>query len=175
MLSILVMLVGCSSIQRDEGFTPTEKAVEIKENTPIYRAWNRYAEIKRAPYLVENKVFNADGIIAVLGNSPDSKVTQKIKDFKFYEIGMWVSYYGFLWAAWDYFGEKVGVGKGDKEEINASDEVKAKSLQITVLTGAIFGYFLYKKNQSLDEGISIHNKRIGDKDILTTLNYRFKF
>ena len=171
----LIALVGCSSVSRHEGYTPSEKAIEIKENTPIHRAWNRYAEIKRASYLVDDKVLNEQGLVAVLGNSPDKKVTKKVKDFKFYQAGMWISYYGFFWATLDYVGKKIGVGKDEKEEIDVSDNVKAKSLQLTVLTGAIFGYFLYKKNQSLDEGVSIHNKRIGDKDILTTLNYRFKF
>lgn len=170
----LLLTVSCSSVKHHESFEPTKKAVDIKENTPIHRVWNRSTEAKSAGYLVKDAAYSQEDILAILDNDPNSEVTDKVKESKMYLRFAQAANLAFTWAFLDFLIAKTGEDE-DTGKQRASDEVKSKSLQLSAATFGLFAYFLHKKNQAIDEGISIHNKRIGDKEILTTFNYSFKF
>lgn len=146
----------------------------MKENTSIVRVWNRSDEKHLVSYLVNETHFGTNEILTVLGNDPDHQVSKKVKEARYYSnLAKW-SAIPFAWAFFDLVLVKNERDEDTKKD-NASQSVKSQSMQLSALTFSIFAYFLYKREKSLYEGISIHNKRLNNNEILTTLNYGFAF
>jgi hypothetical protein len=163
----LFILASCSHVIE----TPH---VEVDENTKVYRLWNRHTEVDKAQYTVKEKVYSMTETMGILVKSPNKKVQEKVKKVSFYQPFLGLTMGIFVFSMGDYFLEKSEFFAQERDKGKISDEVKTQTLSIAAASGLLFSYLLYNRNKLIDEAISIQNKKVDHRNLLT-LNYKFEF
>lgn len=158
------VFINCASKKTpEEIYTPSAKIIEIKQNTPLYKTWNRWDESNSSSIIVGNKISEFASLESILADDPHSDVVNKMKDYLFYKnASRWCVSFGLLGFIFSY--QK----KSDGDERYLNPDLATPSALLFTL-GMIS---LNKAENLLEEARSIHNNRLNS---LPFVSYTWSF